>query len=569
MTDFISPVRCMVTIVDRGKGDRVVDLCRARHVAVQLVMLGHGTASAEVMDYLGLDEPEKDIVLSLVPGALVAPLLADLTLALGFSRPGKGIAFTVPLSGISAAANRQTDGGRVRAEINVEREVPPMTENNQFELIISVVEHGMADDVMAAAKTAGARGGTVARARGLSSEEAEKFLHITIQPEKDVVLILTAAAQKQSIMKAICNEAFARTGERGIAVSVPVTAVTGLDQARRAGPAAERRAPIPRSGGCFPSLRTNSQEPSRQCVPGRLFFCHLARSHAPAEGQARAGRCSRSVCKRLAPLQPHQRQRAEAQIDRNGGKRRFHAEITARYQRRSGVQHIIEQRISVGLRADVQHAADHYHIPYGVHGCAAPHRAALISHQREQQAHRSARRKKLQYARKAQLPPQDVQQGKRQGGAEHRSRFVPAALNGRHQNAAEHGLLDDARARAEEKYRARRHRRGVLRRPSLPMSRLTQQRARRQRGHQHRARRPDRAQPHWCKTAFLRRHAQALSAQQQKPRHPQRRIQHAGQYIAQPHRCAHHQRQACQKLRAQLRRRQNHQRQKPQRRPPV
>ena len=218
MTDFISPVRCMVTIVDRGKGDRVVDLCRARHVAVQLVMLGHGTASAEVMDYLGLDEPEKDIVLSLVPGALVAPLLADLTLALGFSRPGKGIAFTVPLSGISAAANRQTDGGRVRAEI-------------------SVVEHGMADDVMAAAKTAGARGGTVARARGLSSEEAEKFLHITIQPEKDVVLILTAAAQKQSIMKAICNEAFARTGERGIAFSVPVSEGTGLDLARLAGQA--------------------------------------------------------------------------------------------------------------------------------------------------------------------------------------------------------------------------------------------------------------------------------------------------------------------------------------------
>ena len=81
------------------------------------------------------------------------------------------------------------------------------------------------------------RGGTVARARGLSSEEAEKFLHITIQPEKDVVLILTAAAQKQSIMKAICNEAFARTGERGIAFSVPVSDVTGLDLARLAGQA--------------------------------------------------------------------------------------------------------------------------------------------------------------------------------------------------------------------------------------------------------------------------------------------------------------------------------------------
>ena len=79
--------------------------------------------------------------------------------------------------------------------------------------------------------------GDGARARGLSSEEAEKFLHITIQPEKDVVLILTAAAQKQSIMKAICNEAFARTGERGIAFSVPVSDVTGLDLARLAGQA--------------------------------------------------------------------------------------------------------------------------------------------------------------------------------------------------------------------------------------------------------------------------------------------------------------------------------------------
>ena len=105
MTDFISPVRCMVTIVDRGKGDRVVDLCRARHVAVQLVMLGHGTASAEVMDYLGLDEPEKDIVLSLVPGALVAPLLADLTLALGLSGRVRGLhsPYRFP-----ASARRQT-----------------------------------------------------------------------------------------------------------------------------------------------------------------------------------------------------------------------------------------------------------------------------------------------------------------------------------------------------------------------------------------------------------------------------------------------------------------------------
>ena len=68
-------------------------------------------------------------------------------------------------------------------------------------------------------------------------EEASRFFHITIQPEKEVVLILTPAAQKQAIMKAVCSEVFARTGERGVAFSVPVNDVTGLNLARLTGQA--------------------------------------------------------------------------------------------------------------------------------------------------------------------------------------------------------------------------------------------------------------------------------------------------------------------------------------------
>ena len=110
-----------------------------------------------------------------------------------------------------------------------------MAEANHFELIFCIAERGMSEDVMAASRTAGAGGGTVLRARGTGGEEAQQFLHITIQPEKEVVLILTGAAQKQAIMKAICNEVFARTGERGIAFSVPVNDVTGLNLSRLTG----------------------------------------------------------------------------------------------------------------------------------------------------------------------------------------------------------------------------------------------------------------------------------------------------------------------------------------------
>ena len=79
MNDTHSPVVCLVTIVDRGKGRRVTDVLRMAGVAVQLVLLGQGTASTEMMDCLGLDGPEKDVVISLACGPRTAALLDRLT----------------------------------------------------------------------------------------------------------------------------------------------------------------------------------------------------------------------------------------------------------------------------------------------------------------------------------------------------------------------------------------------------------------------------------------------------------------------------------------------------------
>ena len=98
---------------------------------------------------------------------------------------------------------------------------------SQHELIVVITEHGFAADVMDTARGAGARGGTVVRGRSLAAEEAQKFLHITIQPEKDVVLILVPAAGRQPVMKAIC----AQSAGHPLAFSLPVSDVTGLSLA--------------------------------------------------------------------------------------------------------------------------------------------------------------------------------------------------------------------------------------------------------------------------------------------------------------------------------------------------
>lgn len=99
---------------------------------------------------------------------------------------------------------------------------------NEFEAIICIVNAGFSDNVMAAARACGAKGGTVLNARGTAREDAEKMFNIMIQPEKEVVLILVASKIKDAILHAIYKEVGLNTPGQGIAFSLPVEDVIGI-----------------------------------------------------------------------------------------------------------------------------------------------------------------------------------------------------------------------------------------------------------------------------------------------------------------------------------------------------
>ena len=84
------------------------------------------------------------------------------------------------------------------------------------------------DIVFDAAKEAGCRGGTIVRAREVATEEARKIFGLTILPEKEIVMIVVSRAEKQAILKAICNKILSETGEHGVVFSLPVADVVGL-----------------------------------------------------------------------------------------------------------------------------------------------------------------------------------------------------------------------------------------------------------------------------------------------------------------------------------------------------
>ena len=96
------------------------------------------------------------------------------------------------------------------------------------EAIFCIVNSGQSDEVMDAAKKLGATGGTVINARGTASKEAETFFHITVQPEKEIVMILVPSKIKDSVLHALYTEVGLETKGQGIAFSVPVDGVVGL-----------------------------------------------------------------------------------------------------------------------------------------------------------------------------------------------------------------------------------------------------------------------------------------------------------------------------------------------------
>ena len=103
--------------------------------------------------------------------------------------------------------------------------------NYNHEMILCIVNSGFSDTVMDTARELGARGGTVIHARGTAAKDAEKMFGITIQPEKEIVMILVDAKIKDDILHALYKDVGLNTPGQGIAFTLPVDAAVGLPKA--------------------------------------------------------------------------------------------------------------------------------------------------------------------------------------------------------------------------------------------------------------------------------------------------------------------------------------------------
>lgn len=100
--------------------------------------------------------------------------------------------------------------------------------DREYELILTVVNRGFSDDVMEAARSAGASGGTILHARGSGVHEMQEFFGISIQPEKEIVMILVPHALSHAVLQSIRDNAGLSKPGRGLVFALPVDDVVGI-----------------------------------------------------------------------------------------------------------------------------------------------------------------------------------------------------------------------------------------------------------------------------------------------------------------------------------------------------
>lgn len=220
----MNSLQVLVTITERKLTKRFADFYKALGLDVSVTMLGTGTAASEVLDYFGLDGSEKSVMFHFLTMEKWKGVKKQLRLSMNIDIPGVGIAFTVPISSVGGKKVLNYLAGTK----DFERGDESSLKGTKYELLVVIANQGYTELIMDAARKVHAAGGTVIHAKGTGSQQAEKFLGVTLVPEKEMIFIVVRSDQKNNIMSAIMTEAGTGTKAGAIAFSLPVTDTAGM-----------------------------------------------------------------------------------------------------------------------------------------------------------------------------------------------------------------------------------------------------------------------------------------------------------------------------------------------------
>lgn len=191
--DHMPIFELIYVIANYGMGSRILHKAKQCGLSGGTVVLGKGTVQNTFLNFLSLYDEKKEIVLLGTSQAIADTAMAQLNKEFHFEKANHGIMFSTSACNIVgsscfACKELKEKGG----------EDKPM-----YQFIMAIVNRGKAEDVIEAANGSGSKGGTIVNARGSGINETSKLFSMEIEPEKEIVMILSKEDVTESIVESI------------------------------------------------------------------------------------------------------------------------------------------------------------------------------------------------------------------------------------------------------------------------------------------------------------------------------------------------------------------------------
>ena len=205
-----------VIILKNGLGSKALQLLKNTGATGATIVYGSGTASSEILKFFEYTSIKKEVVLSVIDSKDEEKVFKALNDKLKFVKPNTGIAFTVPLTDVVGSNSKMNSAER---EENLEM---------GYEVIFVVVDNHRGDEVVSIAEKYGSKGATIIHGRGSGVHEKASIFNITIEPEKEVVMMLVKTEKHEEILKGLSEDLNIKDPGQGIIFSASVNKAIGL-----------------------------------------------------------------------------------------------------------------------------------------------------------------------------------------------------------------------------------------------------------------------------------------------------------------------------------------------------
>ena len=100
-------VRCIVTIIERGKADKIVEYAKSAGASGATILYGRGTGEHEIKRFLSINiDSSKEIIIILAEAEKYKEIKWAIIEAGRIKEAGTGIIFTIPVSDLTGLHHR-------------------------------------------------------------------------------------------------------------------------------------------------------------------------------------------------------------------------------------------------------------------------------------------------------------------------------------------------------------------------------------------------------------------------------------------------------------------------------